>query len=93
LLELQGAFNHDPQRKRARQNEPLVTTPLPDPPETLRPYIARAWRQIKARGYWLTSADQFLVEIAATLKGRYRLNQMTHARVCDDRVVRQARLS
>ena len=71
LLELQGAFNHDPQRKRARQNEPLFTTPLPDPPETLRPYFAKAWRQIKARGYWLTSADQFLVKIAATLTALY----------------------
>jgi hypothetical protein len=73
LLKLRGAFKHDPQRKKARQNEPLVTTPLPDPPNNLSADVAKAWREMKARGYWLTSADQFLIEIAATLTARYRL--------------------
>jgi hypothetical protein len=40
-----------------------------------------AWREMKACGYWLTSADQFLVEIAATLTARYRLGQLTHGHV------------
>jgi hypothetical protein len=81
LLELRGAFKHDPKRKKARQNAPLVTTPLPDPPDHLRPDISTAWRQMKVRGYWLTSADQFLVEIAATLTARCRLDQLTQGHV------------
>jgi hypothetical protein len=81
LLELRGAFKHDPKRKRERLNEPLVTTPLPDPPDELSADVASAWRQMKVRGYWLTSADQFLVEIAATLTARYRLNQLKHNHV------------
>jgi hypothetical protein len=81
LLELRGAFKHDPKRKKTRQNEPLVTTPLPDPPENLRPDISEAWRQMKVRGYRLTSADKFLVEIAATLTARYRLGELNHGHV------------
>jgi hypothetical protein len=30
----------------------------------------------EARGYWLTSADKFLVEIAATLTARYRIDEL-----------------
>jgi hypothetical protein len=30
------------------------------------------WLAMQSRGYWLTSADQFLVEIAASLMARYR---------------------
>jgi len=33
LLELRGAFKRNPNRKQARQGEPLVTAPLADPPE------------------------------------------------------------
>jgi hypothetical protein len=81
MLELRGAFKHDPQRKRARQNEPLVTTPLPDPPEDMRPDIADEWRRMKARGYWLKNPDKFLVEIAATLIVRLRRNELKHGYV------------
>jgi hypothetical protein len=81
LLELRGAFKHDPKRKNARQNEPIVTTPLPDPPNDLSADVARAWREMESRGYWLTSADQFLVLIAATLTSRYRLDQLKHGHV------------
>jgi hypothetical protein len=34
------------------------------------------WLEMKARGYWLTSADRFLVEIAATLMARYRTDKL-----------------
>ena len=34
------------------------------------------WLEMKARGYWLTSADRFLVEIAATLMARYRIDEL-----------------
>ena len=29
------------------------------------------WQKMKSRGYWLTSADRFLVEIAASLMASY----------------------
>lgn len=34
------------------------------------------WRLMKDRGYWLTTADRFLVEIAATLMARYRADTL-----------------
>ena len=79
LLELRGSFKHDPQRNRVRQNEPLVTTPLPEPPAYLTAETTAAWSEMKSWGYWLTSADKFLVEIAATLMARYRINTMPEA--------------
>jgi hypothetical protein len=72
VLELRGAFKRNPDRKRARQNEPLVTTPLPEPPAYLTADTTAAWNEMKDHGFWLTSADRFLVEIAATLMSRYR---------------------
>jgi hypothetical protein len=36
---------------------------------------------MKSRGYWLTSADRFLVEIADTLMARYRLDELKSADV------------
>jgi hypothetical protein len=30
---------------------------------------------MKSRGHWLTSADRFLIEIAATLTARYRIDK------------------
>jgi hypothetical protein len=34
------------------------------------------WLAIQSRGFWLTSADRFLVEIAATLMARYRTDEL-----------------
>jgi hypothetical protein len=34
------------------------------------------WLAIQSRGWWLTSADGFLVEIAATLMARYRIDEL-----------------
>jgi hypothetical protein len=76
VLELLGAFKRNPNRKRERQNEPIVTTPLPEPPDYLATDTVTTWQEMKSRGYWLTSADRFLVEIAATLMARYRINEL-----------------
>jgi hypothetical protein len=76
VLELLGAFKRNPSRKKERQNEPIVTTPLPEPPDYLTTDTVTAWLEMKSRGYWLTSADRFLVEIAATLMARYRINEL-----------------
>jgi hypothetical protein len=66
VLELRGAFKRNPDRLRARKNEPLVTTALPEPPPRLAKPVKSMWLEMQLFGYWLTSADRFLVEIAAT---------------------------
>ena len=76
LLQLRGAFINHPSRLRARKNEPLVTTALPDPPPNLPKPVKLAWHEMQSRGFWLASADRFLVEIAATLMAAYRSDQL-----------------
>jgi hypothetical protein len=73
VLELFGAFKHNPSRLRDRENEPVITTPLPEPPKYLTKAATAAWFEMEASGFWLKSPDQFLVAIAATLVGRYRI--------------------
>jgi hypothetical protein len=34
------------------------------------------WLAMQSRGHWLTSADKFLVEIAATMLARYRVDEL-----------------
>jgi hypothetical protein len=77
LLQLRGAFKHDPNRLRARQYAPIVTTALPEPPQSLSKTVRSMWFEMRSRAFWLTSADRFLVEIAATLMSRYRVNELT----------------
>lgn len=79
LLELRGSFKHDPQRRRARQNEPIVSAPLPDPPSRINEPAVSTWQELKAQGFWLTSADRFLVEIAAALMTAYRRDRLKSA--------------
>ena len=43
---------------------------------TLPKPVRLAWLEMRERGYWLTSADRFLVQIAATLMARYRFEEM-----------------
>src|SRR6202158_626787 len=76
LLELRGGFKNRPSRRRARQYEPIVTSALPDPPLNLPKQIKAACQEMQSRGWWLTSADRFLVEIAATLMTRYRFSEI-----------------
>jgi hypothetical protein len=76
MLELSGAFKRNPKRKKERQHEPLVTTPLPSPPNYLTSTTAATWREMKRYGYWLTSPDRFLVEIASTFVARYRVEEL-----------------
>jgi hypothetical protein len=76
LLELRGGFKNRPSRRRARENEPVVTTPLPDPPPSLSTPVKAAWAEMRERGFWLKAPDKYLVEIAATLMARYRLEDV-----------------
>jgi phage terminase small subunit len=76
VLELRGAFKHNPSRLRDRKNEPLVTTPLPEAPKYLTKAARASWHEMAAFGFWLKSPDQFLVAIAATLMARYRSDEL-----------------
>ena len=80
VLELRGSTKHNAYRYRDRANEPIVTAPLPDPPRRLPRDVKAAWREMQSRGsLWLTSADQFLVHIAAFYVARYRNNECSSA--------------
>jgi hypothetical protein len=74
VLELRGAFRRNPNRRR--KFEPRISTALPEPPPRLPKPVESAWLEMQGRGYWLTSADRFLVEIAATLMARYRFEEI-----------------
>lgn len=77
-LALRGAFKRNPNRLTERRNEPLVKTPLPGSPSYLAADVSKVWDEMRERGYWLTSADRYLVEIAATLTAQYRHDQLNH---------------
>jgi hypothetical protein len=73
---LRGSTKHNAYRYRDRANEPLVKTKLPDPPRRLPKPVKSAWHEMKEHGsLWLTSADQFLVQIASFYMARYRNNE------------------
>ena len=79
VLELRGAFKNHPSRLRDRKFEPLVTTPLPDPPRRLPKDVKAAWREMKDRGFWLSSPDQFLTGIGAFYMARHRGGECSSA--------------
>jgi phage terminase small subunit len=79
VLKLRGAFINHPSRLRERRYEPLVTTPLPEPPKYLTKAARAAWHEMESFGFWLTSADQFLVAVAAPLIARCRIDELKSA--------------
>jgi phage terminase small subunit len=72
LLEGRGAFEHDPQR--SRDNEPIPSGPLGDPPARFNDVQRAVWIEVSeqaAEGV-LTVCDRMLVEIYCTLVARHR---------------------
>ncbi len=74
VLELRGAFRRNPNRRR--KFEPRKLTALPEPRPSLPKPVKAAWLEMQSRGFWLTSADKFLVEIATKLMAGYRSDQL-----------------
>lgn len=70
VLELRGAFKRHPER--AREGEPRPTTLLGDPPASLNTEERLAWKEMQREGFWLTTADAFMVEISACLMAQQR---------------------
>jgi len=71
LLELRGAFKNHPSRRREREGEIKPTTPLPGPPAWFSKSQKAVWAEVQALGYWLTSPDRFMCEVAVTLLDRH----------------------
>jgi hypothetical protein len=71
-LELRGAFKRNPSRKEARANEPVVDSPLGEPPESFHQVERVLWAEMAEEGHWLTGADRFLFEIAVRLMAMHR---------------------
>jgi hypothetical protein len=76
VLALRGAFKRNPNRLAERKYEPIVSTPLPEPPERLPRLVRAMWLDMQSHGHWLTSADKYLVEVAAALMARYRSDEL-----------------
>lgn len=72
VLELTGAFKHDPQRAKARETEPKPTGELGNAPAHLTDDEQKVWRQVRASAYWLTDADKHSLEIYCRLLARER---------------------
>jgi hypothetical protein len=70
VLKLRGALKNHPSRWKDRQIEPRIEADLPEQPRYMASGTAAMWFEMKSRGYLLTTADGFLVEIAATLMAR-----------------------
>lgn len=74
VLELKGAFNHNPDRGRARENEPEPEAPISDAPGYFNEVQAEAYRELvrKAHRGVLCDADSVAVEAGAVLLARLR---------------------
>jgi hypothetical protein len=77
VLLLNGAFKHDP--KRARPIGPKADAPLGDPPPYFTETERACWLEAvgNAPAGVLTSADRFIVEIAARLIAKFRTEWLT----------------
>ena len=66
VLEMRGAFIHNPNRRDERAGEPKDDRPLGDPPEYFNVDQIRAWNELADRGRsWLGYPDGMLLELAA----------------------------
>ena len=70
--ELRGSFKKNPKRKLDRAVEPQPSERLGAPPTRLKAPEKAAWNEMRESGFWLTTADQFMVEIAAGLLAKHR---------------------
>lgn len=85
VLELSGAYKKNPKRKAARANEPVVDTPLGQPPAYFTEEQRATWQEIVSRAPdgLLTTMDFFVVEMAAVELTNYRkdLSNASQARL------------
>jgi len=72
VLEMRGAFDKDPQRKRTKEPEPKGD--LGQPPKQLSPSAKSAWREFakQAPDGVFGDSDRVAVEIASVLLAEFR---------------------
>lgn len=74
VLQLAGAFKHDPARGRARINEPEPDGDIGDPPEHLTPEESLCWLELVGLSHEgvLCRADRAFVEYGARVWAQLR---------------------
>jgi hypothetical protein len=74
VLVARGSFRKDPKRGRARENEPVVETPLGAPPAHLTDVQRKLWDELAgiAPVGVLTGLDRWAVEAAVVLMAAFR---------------------
>ena len=73
ILEASGAFAKNPDRGRARANEPKPTEPLGDPPKWLKASAIDCWNDLVAAiCYPLTKSDAHMLAMTAMLEAKVR---------------------
>ncbi|MDP9267275.1 MAG: P27 family phage terminase small subunit [Acidobacteriota bacterium] len=74
ILELNGAFKKDPQRRKGRENEPRPTGPLGDPPESFEKEEKAMWFEISAQipAGVATNADRISFELMCKIASKVR---------------------
>lgn len=72
-----GAFERNPKRRKARANEPAVTTPLGEPPEHLDEAARARWRDIAEQAPWANGSHRGAAEVTAVLWAKFRRNELT----------------
>ena len=80
VLELSGAFERNPNRKRT--SEPKPTGVIGPPPEHMSENEVDVWFELSNACFWATDADRQIMELAAILLCRFRADpefkQMNH---------------
>lgn len=77
VLEMRGAFRHDPQRAAARENEPEPEGDIGDPPEHLSEIERGCWLELVALCHEgvLCSADRPFMEYGARVWAQLRSDE------------------
>lgn len=73
ILNLTGAFDKNPARRKARANEPKDLGELGDPPQRLNAEQLKAWNEIVENAAYgvLTKSDRHSLEITAVLLAEF----------------------
>ena len=74
VLELVGAFKHNPDRAAARKDEPAVTGEIGEPPEHLSDAVKACWREIVGLAHegTLGAGERLVMEHGAQLLAQLR---------------------
>src|SRR5215217_6407763 len=77
ILELKGAFKKDPQRKAAREGEPVVENPVGSPPKHVSKPAALIWRRVVKEAYWLRSTHRDVLEAFCVYKAAFETDPLS----------------